>query len=271
MRIRDRIFLPLPVLRHSRILDADARTGLLLWEALRRAPEGGVWGVVASDDEAALLNHRMKELEQAARPVILQPDRPLAEMARALSSLEPEQILTALGVDPSIRFDFVVGRDLFTRMPASDRAGLTRLLLALLAPGGVLSFAQVIPGLGQRLSSLVRLDSPAFAKRLEAAEERAYSEASNNLVNWSPEDLAAACREAGAREVRVETERSIDSRRITEREIELWLAPDSSYGRALAAGLEPEEVTRVLEILRDQLLSRDVAWTSAVAVVVARK
>src|SRR5271157_4434760 len=113
--IRDRVFSPLPLQRHSRILDADARTGLLLWEALRRAPEGGVWGIVSSGDEAALLQHRMKELEQAARPVILQPGKPLAEMARMLSVLDPDQIMSGLGVDPSIRFDFVVGRDLFTR------------------------------------------------------------------------------------------------------------------------------------------------------------
>ncbi|MGA2379981.1 MAG: AAA family ATPase [Spirochaetia bacterium] len=269
--IRDRIFSALPVQRHSRILDADARTGILLWEALRRAPEGGVWGVVASQEDAALLQHRMKELEQAVRPVILQPDRPLAEMARALSSLEPEQVMTALGVDPAIRFDFVVGRDLFTRMPASDRAGLTRLLLALLAPGGVLSFAQVIPRLGQRLSSLVSMENLALSKRLEAAEEEAYSDPSNDLVNWSHEDLAAACRAAGAREVNVETERSIESRRITDREMDLWLAPDSSYGRALAGGLAAHELARVDEAFRAQLIGREVAWTSTVASVVARR
>jgi len=269
--IRDRIFSPLPVQRHSRILDADARTGLLLWEALRRAPEGGVWGVVASPDEAALLQHRMKELEQAMRPSILQPDRPLAEMARALSSLESEQIMPALGVDPAIRFDFVVGRDLFTRLPASDRAALTRLLLAILAPEGALSVAQIIPALGQRLSSLVQLDSASFTKKLEAAEVRAYSDPSNDLVNWNQEELAAACREAGARDVSVETVPLIDSRRITDREMELWLAPDSSYGRALAAGLESRELARVHEAFRAQLAGREVSWTSTVAFVVARK
>jgi putative ATPase len=266
--IRDRIFSPLQVQRHSRILDADARTGILLWEALRRAPEGGVWGVVASQDEAALLQHRMKELEQAVRPVILRPDRPLAEMARAFSM---EQVMTALGVDPSIRFDFVVGRDLFTRLPASDRDALVRLLIALLSPGGVLSFAQVIPRLGQRLSSLISLDSPAFSKKLEAAEERAHADPFHDLVNWSHEELAAACRAAGAREVSVETERSVDTRRITDQEMDLWLAPESSYGRALATGLSTRELARVREIFRNQLVGREVAWTSTVAFIAARK
>jgi putative ATPase len=269
--LRDRLFAPLAVQRHSRILDADARTGLLLWEALRRAPEGGVWGIVATRDEAALLQHRMKDLEQAVRPVILQPDRPLVEMARALSSLPPDQAMTALGVDPAIRFDFIVGRDLFTRLPASDRAALLGLLLALLAPGGVLSFAQVIPKLGQRLSALVVPGGTEIERKLEAAEACAYSESSNDLVNWDHADLAAACREAGALEVSVETERSVDSRRVSERELELWLAPDSAYGRALAAAFVPEELAQVREAFRAQLVGREVPWTSTVAYVLARR
>ncbi|MGO9308338.1 MAG: AAA family ATPase [Spirochaetia bacterium] len=269
--IRDRIFLPIPVQRHSRILDADARTGLLLWEALRRAPEGGTWGVVASTDEEALLQHRMKELEQAARPVILRPALPLAEMARRSSLRDPGQIVTALGVDPEIRFDFVVGRDLFTRLAAPDRDALMGLLLAIVAPGGALSIAQVIPRLGQRLSPLVRLDSPDLAARLESAEERAYSDTSNELVSWSHEDLAAAGRAAGAREVSLETERFIDARRITEKEMNLWMALDSSYGRALDGALDPHERELVRRAFREQLIGREVSWTSTVGFVVAWK
>src|SRR5208337_4935640 len=154
--------------------------------------------------------------------------RPLAELARSLASLEPEHVMTALGVDPALRFDFVVCRDLFTRLPALERDALLRLLLALLAPMGALSLAQVIPRLGQRLSSLVRMDNSAIAKRLETAEERAYSDPSNDLVNWSHGDLAGACRSAGARQASAEVEPMIEVRRITERELELWLASDST-------------------------------------------
>jgi putative ATPase len=269
--IRDRIFAPLLIQRHSRILDADARTGLLLWEALRRAPEGGVWGVVASQEEAELLLHRMKELEKAMHPVILRPDRPLAEMARVLSPRSPDQARTVLGVDPAIRFDFIVARDLFTRLPGPGRDQLASFLLALLAPGGMLSLAQVIPRSGQRLSSMVKLESPAVLKKLEAAEEHVYSDPGNDLVCWSPEDLAAAFRAAGARDVSVETEPFTEARRITERELDIWLAPESSYGRALAAALDAKERAQVQEAFEAQLIGRETAWTSTVAFVLARK
>jgi len=177
--------------------------------------------------------------------------------------------MAALGLDPGIRFDFVVGRDLFTHLPAADRARVMRLLLAGLAPGGVLSISQVIPRLGQRLSSLVRLDS-AILKRLESAERRAYSDPFNDLVSWGSGELETASREAGAREASVETEASIDTRRITEQEMELWLAPDSSYGKALAVELSAAEVVLVHDAMRSQLVGRETAWTSTVAFLVAR-
>ena len=212
----------------------------------------------------------MKELEQAVRPVILQVGRPLAELAPALPSFEPEDVMASLGMDPAIRFDFVVGRDLFTRLPAGDRLAVMRLLLAVLARGGALSVAQVIPRLGQRLSALVPLDGAALFKKLAAAEERAYSDPSSDLVSWSLGDLEAAFREAGARDVSVETEPVPDTRRITEREMELWLAPDASYGRALCEQFSPEELASVRDALRSQLVGRETSWTSMVAFVVAR-
>jgi putative ATPase len=259
---RERIFAPLPIQRHSRILDADARTGLLLWEALRRAPEGGTWGIVGSENEAALLEHRMRDLEQPVRPVILQPGMPLLELARSGASL---------GLEPGLVFDFIVGRDLFTRASTADRVSLSRFLLSLLAADGALSIAQVIPGRGQRLSSLIDAGDPALLKKLGAAEERAYTDPANDLVSWREDDLAAALREAGAREVTVETERSQEERRITAREVEAWCAPGSSYGRALAGGLEPAEVARVRELFTAQLLGREVPWATTAAFLIAWK
>jgi hypothetical protein len=163
-----------------------------------------------------------------------------------------------------------VGRDLFTRVPASLRTPLARLLLSLAEEGGMISLAQIIPGRGQRLSTLIAEDDPALARKLEAAEERAYADPSNELVSWREDELAAAFREAGAGEASVATERSVDTRRITEREMETWLAPSATYGRALSAGLSAAELTRVQGLFRSRLVGRDVPWVSVVAYIVAR-
>jgi hypothetical protein len=187
---------------------------------------------------------------------------PLLELARSGASL---------GLEPGLVFDFIVGRDLFTRASRADRVLLARFLLSLLAADGALSVAQVVPGRGQRLSSLIDAGDPALVEKLRAAEERAYTDPANDLVSWREEDLAAALREAGAREVRVETERSQDERRVTGRELEAWCSPGSSYGRALAGGLEPVEIARVRELFTAQLLGREVPWATTAAFLIAWK
>jgi len=269
--IRERIFAPLAILRHSTILDADARTGLLLWEALRRAPEGGAWGIVGTEDEAAVLEHRMRDLEHAARPVILRPGRSLLEICRSMIDGDDEMLATETGMEPGVKVDFVVGRDLFTRVPASDRPALARLLLAPVAAGGAVSLAQVVPARGQRLSALAEVADQELARKLREAEERAYSDPSSALVGWRESDLAEAFRSAGAPEVMVEVQRFEDARRITEGELDAWLSPDGAYGRALAAALTAPEMEEVRRRLGARLIGRETSWTSVVAFLVARK
>ena len=84
--------------RHSLVLDLNAGSGLLTWEALRRAPEGGVWSLAATAAEADALREIAARLPQVERPVVLQG---------ALAEL-PE--LLALRGEGDVRFDAIVGR-----------------------------------------------------------------------------------------------------------------------------------------------------------------
>jgi hypothetical protein len=70
---------------------------------------------------------------------------------------------------------------------------------------------------------------------------------------------------------RVVLEQFPDSRRITDRELDAWLAPDSAYGRALAAELTTAELDRVHSAFRSQLVGKETSWSSAVAFLIARK
>jgi putative ATPase len=55
-QIRDKLFDLAKVQRHHTILNLKADNGLLLWEAVRQAPEGGVWGL-ANDQQAGETTH----------------------------------------------------------------------------------------------------------------------------------------------------------------------------------------------------------------------
>jgi putative ATPase len=281
--VRDRIFA-VSIPRHARILDLDARSGLLLWEALRRAPEGGVWGIVGSAEEAAVLEHRMGELEGTARPVILRSEKPLAALAASAAAqgalpdtAHTDALLALLGIDSGVRFELIVGRNIFTHMSTAERSASARLLAALLTLGGTLSVAEIVPRMAQRLSSLLEQGADALgvpaglAEKLAAAEDHVYADADNPLVCWGPEDLAALLRQSGFSDVSVETQRYTDARRITNRELDAWCAPESSYGRALTHFLAPDDRALVAKLLRERLAGRDIGWSRATAFIIARR
>ena len=47
--VRDRILAAAEIKRHGIVLDLNAGTGLLTWEAVRCTPEGSVWARVADE------------------------------------------------------------------------------------------------------------------------------------------------------------------------------------------------------------------------------
>ena len=80
------------------VLDANAGTGLLTWEILRRAPEGGTWALVRERAEADGLRQQAERLPQLARPVVL------------VGSVEELADLLALRGEGGLRFHAHRGR-----------------------------------------------------------------------------------------------------------------------------------------------------------------
>ncbi len=192
--LRDRVVGAAGLQRHSIVLDLNAGTGLLTWEAVRRTPEGGVWAVAATAREADALRESANRLGPMERPTILQG---------ALGEV-PE--LLDLRGEGDLRFDAVVGRNALG--PAKGAAGLdaghlaegptshgslpphlaaaAEALTALLRPGGVVSLAEVVGRRSQRLYRLVDLARLGrdLAEKLTAAEEAIYEAQDDPSVNW---------------------------------------------------------------------------------------
>jgi putative ATPase len=144
-RIRDLVLAEAELARHHVVLDADARSGLLVWELVRRTPEGQVWARVdTAEDERALVEvaGRLPELR---RPVVARGEVP-----------------------DEARFDRIVGRDALGTEEGRARA---ERLVARLAPGGVAVWVDPVPRLTQRLSALVPSDAGT-----RAAEDAVYAE-----------------------------------------------------------------------------------------------
>ena len=257
--LRDRLLDAAGLQRHSLVLDANANTGLLTWEALRRAPEGGVWSLTQDARSADAVRQQSERLPELQRPRLLVGGVP-----------ELAALLKACGDEP-VRFDAVVGRSVLSGR--SDKAEVAAVLRGCLRDTGRLCLAEVVPRLAQRPSALVDPSSlgAKLVARIQEAEETAYCAVDDPMVNWDASDLEAILRVAGF-ELRTPlcAETRDEERRITEDTLVRWFdgqAPASkrrpSYAQHLLKCLSSEEVALVEACYRQQLRDRIVPWRTA--------
>ena len=270
--LRDRVIDAARLQRHYLVLDINAGSGLLTWEALRRVPEGGVWALALTPSEAAALREVAGRLPQLERPAVLQG---------TLAGL-PE--LLAVRGEGDVRFDAIVGRHGLTRSaehPIPDPRSFLRhpaaLLASLLRPGGIISLAEPVPRHSQRLYALADLAplGAALAEKLVAAEEAIYAAPDDPLVNWAEEDLRGAFLAAGLTEVTVQSQEQVVESHITPALLTRWFTPASagerpSYSQRLAALLDPDEVAAVHDLYARTLTGQTVPWRSVIAYLVGR-
>jgi putative ATPase len=249
--------------RHSLVLDVNAATGLLTWEALRRTPEGGVWALTPDPAAGEALRQQVERLPQVERPVVL---------AGALTDLPA---LLATRGDQEVRFDAVIGRNALTK--CADKTAALAQMYACLRHGGRLSLAEVIPRHAQRLSMLVELtelDSDLVA-RLRTAEEMMYQTPTDPLVNWDVPDLEAALVAVGFTLVSaLQCDTQVEERRITVAHLERWLTVSRdrqrpSYASRLLTQLTEAELQQVEVCMRRQLLDHIVPWQTRLVYITA--
>lgn len=250
-RLRDHVLDSAKVQRHSLVLDLKAGSGLLTWEALRRAPEGGVYSLARNERDAEAIRQQAARLSEVERPLVLQGD------LFALPEL--------LAAEASPRFDALVGYNAL--MDVADKAAAVALLTSLLARRGSINLAERIPRYTQRLYKLVDLTGLAddLVQRLIAAEEAIYAQPTDPLVNWDETTLAKLFEDAGlATTIRLEADDS--EVQVTPTVIERWFAPAKgerpSYIDHLANQLKPAEIAQVRTLFVRQLQGQTIRWHS---------
>jgi putative ATPase len=255
--------------RHHLVLDLNAGSGLLTWEALRQAPEGGVWALTPEAATGEALRQQAQRLPEVERPVILIGEP--AELGHLL----------ALRGEEDVTFDCILGRNAFTR--SQGRAEALEVVAAALKPGQALCLAQVLPRDGQRLYQLLDWQGrpEALALAVSQAEEAIYDDPDDPLVNWDAAGLAAELEMAGFQDISLSADVQTDQRRITAADLARWF-PDGqdyaiaddrpTYARRLAeAGLSPAEVSQVKELYERRLRGQLVAWRRTVLYVQANR
>ncbi|HLU82555.1 MAG TPA: AAA family ATPase [Trueperaceae bacterium] len=253
--IRDQIFTFAAVDRHSTVLDLKAGTGLLTWEALRRAPEGQVWALTAEEDNASTLRQMAANLPELQRPQV--------------AVAYPQDALSAVALD---RFDAIVGRNVVSDLlssaiegveaAASDAALTTYFssLGSLLARSGILVLAEPDARMAQRLYRLVELDNESLLAALMAAEEGIYAA----LATPTPETVSAAARAAGLHEVRIKSRSFMSREWLTRATVAGWFETNAAaptYADHLRSSLTGEQVDTVRSAFLRQVADSESAWT----------
>ncbi|HEY9698742.1 MAG TPA: AAA family ATPase [Trichocoleus sp.] len=255
--LRDRLFdLAMPQ-RHHVILDANAGTGLLLWEAMRRVPEGGVYAWVRSQQEAEALREQAEMLPEMNRPIVT------VETAETAENAGQE-------TETGVRFDRIVGRNVLLGV---DKAAVVKRLVARLQPDGVIVLAEAIPRYTQRLYRLLsdHLVGAKLYQRWVKAEEGIYQEPQDAWVNWDQEDLGSLFQTVGL-EAQVQVERTKTDLQITPALLDRWFNPGQikpSYVDRLSSVLTQADLNQIQKMMRQQLSNQVVSWEGAIGFVQA--
>ncbi len=258
-KVRDRLFDLAQPQRHHRILDLNAGSGLLTWEAVRRVPEGSVYACVHSEANAKALEEQSKALPELSRPMILQ------------ASL---QQLPAMLLEQSIQVDCMIGRNVLAE--ESDKAKAVDWLAAIAQSHPQVSrvnpikiaLAELLPYRTQRLYSLLKpewLESSLYA-RLVDAEEAIYSHEATEL-NWNETELKMIFQQAGFT-LEVEVEQMQMPLYITPDAIQRWFAiADNAptYRSYINEALTEAEIETIQSCFRQYVCNQMVLWKSAIA------
>ncbi len=263
--LREKLLATGPLQRHSVLLDVNAASGLLTWEAVRRLPEGGVYALTPIPADGQALREQAAFLPEMERPTILEG--------------EIDDLPNLLANEPGLRFDAIVGRNALLRSP--DKAAALGQLKSLLAADGWLALAERIPRHTQRIYSLVDCTSLGddLAERYRAAEEAIYADTSDELVNWDEATLQTAAADLWGAEGSVQTVDGVMELQVTPVLLGRWFGKTAdspaagrrpAYAQRLAETLSLAEVEAVEALVQGQLLHQRVQWTSRTALITGK-
>jgi putative ATPase len=252
-RVRDRVLEAAAVQRHHVVLDLNAGSGLLTWEILRRAPEGGTWALARDRLAGEGLRQQVERLPELERPVVL------------VGEVEELADLLALRGEDEQRFDAIVGRNALGAVPR--KADVLGYLVKWLRPDGRLSLVETVVRHAQRLHDLVEASglSRELWARVVQAEEEIYADNGDPLVNWEAVDLQVQLEEAGLEGVSLQEETQEVETLVSAATLERWFEPDAererpSFAQHLLRHISTSELTEVKALFQSQLANQTVPW-----------
>ncbi|GHV87973.1 ATPase AAA [Spirochaetia bacterium] len=262
---RDAILGQTMINRHDRILLPAAGDGLLLWESLRRTPEGLCAALVETGAARDALLRFATVLDEPEQPQIA------VVPGNTLPAPEEAETLFATPV-----FDHILVREPWKRGfgPRGDAetvfSSFAGRSFALLAGGGDITVLQSPPLLGERLSRIIRDECGAdadLADRLANAEAVFYTPGTGEKARntpewwaWDGELLERSFTRAGFH-INLTVLDQGEERLLSERDIAAWFDGEhSSWGTRMLAALGETDFLAVRALLRERARQGPLVW-----------
>ena len=257
--IQNEVFNLAEISSHSIVLNLNAESGLLLWEAARRVREGGVYGLTTSLETLQYLKQYGDQIPEMERPVILN---------KKLSEFTEEN-------GGKLHFDLIIGRNTLTRR--KNRLTYLEYMQNLNADGGKIILAETLLSESTKLSSILLslLMSPDKMEQklinlLKEAEKNIYLAKDNPLTNWNENNLINWIESAGYKDISSHKKVYQEKKIITKNDIENWFDSGRSsfgYGSSLAQITGNNEIDHIKSLLIKYLTDRNIDWKSTVCFV----
>ena len=218
------------LVRHSRNLITNADDGLLVWEALRRSPEGFSCGLCKTEQGREILAKYASTLPEIDRPVFI----------------------TSLDRISDVCFDNIFFRDPFSTKESQLNffdfwvKELTQ--NSLFSINTKLCITQKIPVKSKRLSSLIRIYDSKLADSFEKIENLYFTQPDHSIFSWDENTIVESA-ESKDFTVEYESTELTGKRQITEKDINLWFSTNSEYGNFLSNHCKNEELNKIKKIL----------------------
>ena len=241
--------------RHDRVLVAAANDGLLLWESLRRCPEGLAAALVDSDSAKEAL------LKFAA--ILDETDKPLIGVFSEGKIPSPKEAEEAFSCPV---FDHILSREPFKRKwEESSFSVFAAAAKLLLSPNGNIVIMQSLPKMGERISRIIREEcgaAPSLADSLAAAEEVFFEESGESPSSWKTDSSALEnCFKEPGLLTEIKTIDCQEERLLTKGDLDAWFDTERSpWGLSINRSLGEESFLSVRTLLDERISRGPVCW-----------
>lgn len=264
--IRNEITQAAQILRHYRNLIVGADDGLLLYDIMRKSPEGITCGLCRKQASINVLSQYASTLDDL--------DKPHLALLPEGNIFENENLLKA-GKLFDISFDRIFFRDVFASL--DDIKNCVNLINSLfkneiLDKDAKVIFSQRIPRHGQKISLLIKeqiLDEQKLEEnpqiknilnKFEDFEKEFFTDAANPLFSFTTKTIKAAF-ENEKNSVNAKKILLTEKRRLSQEDIEKWFSKNSSYGNALRQKLDEQEISVFTELLKENCKKNLFNWS----------